>query len=129
MISELTDQNLIENRRTLQGLDSFQRVLSISPEQEEVRHSPVYGRCNKISSQFIEIDSVSNETIPKIAPALKTPEFNVKRQSIIEQRKSKETQSDFPEIYHRSSSINKEEILSKYLRIESDLSANANFRI
>ena len=29
MISELTDQYLIENRRTLQDLDSFWRILSI----------------------------------------------------------------------------------------------------
>ena len=45
-ISELTDRNLIENRRTLQGLDSFRRILSISPEQEEVLRCPVYGKCN-----------------------------------------------------------------------------------
>ena len=38
MISELTNQNLIENRKTPQGLDSFRRVLSISPEQEEVHN-------------------------------------------------------------------------------------------
>ena len=31
MISELTNRNLIENRRTPQGLDSFRRILSISP--------------------------------------------------------------------------------------------------
>ena len=46
MISELTDRNLIENRRTLQDLDSFRRILSISPEQEEDLRSPVYGKCN-----------------------------------------------------------------------------------
>ena len=38
IISELNNQNLIENRRTPQGLDSFWRVLSISPEEEEVPH-------------------------------------------------------------------------------------------
>ena len=32
MISELTNQNLIENRRTPQDLGLFWRVLSISPE-------------------------------------------------------------------------------------------------
>ena len=38
IISELTNQNLIENRRTPQGLGSFRRVLSISPEEEEGPH-------------------------------------------------------------------------------------------
>ena len=83
MISELTDQNLIENKRTPQGLDSFRRVLSISAKQEEVLRSPVYGRCNNISSQSIEIDSVSNETVLRIAPDLRTSEKNENRQSKI----------------------------------------------
>ena len=121
MISEFTNQNLIANRKTPQGLDFFWRYLSISPEQEEVLSSRVYGRCNNISSQPIEIDSVSNETIPKIAPDLRRPEINVKRKSKIEQRNNDEWQTDFPEICHGSNSINKEEILSKYVRIESDL--------
>ena len=42
MISELTNRNLIENRRTQQGLDSFRRSQSISPEQEEVLRIPVH---------------------------------------------------------------------------------------
>ena len=108
MISELTNQNLIANRKTPQGLDFFWRYLSISPEQEEVLSSRVYGRCNNISSQPIEIDSVPHETIPKIAPDLRRLEIN-------------ESQTDFPEICHGSNSINKEKILSKYVRIESDL--------
>ena len=53
MISELTNENLIENRRTPQGLDSFRRVLSISPEQEEIHSGLVYGRCNNVSFQPI----------------------------------------------------------------------------
>ena len=126
MISELSDQNLIKSRRTPQGLDSFRRVLSISPEQEEVLRSFLYGRYNKISSQSIKIDSVSNKTIPKIAPDLRTPEWNEKRQSKIEKCESEETQTDYPEICHNSSSINKEEILSKYLRIEANLSPLKN---
>ena len=52
---------------------------------------------------------------------MRTHEINVKRQSKTEQHNSKETQTAFPEIYHSSSSINKEEILSKYVRIEADL--------
>ena len=76
IISELTDQNLIENKSTPRGLDSFRRVLPISPEQEEVLRSPVYGRCNNISSQSIEIDGVSNETVLTVAPGLRTPEMN-----------------------------------------------------
>ena len=121
MISEL-NQNLIENRKTPQDLDSF-RVLSISREQEEVHSSLVYGRCNNISSQPIETDRVSNETIPKIAPDLKTPEIKEKRQSKTKPRNSEEIKTNFPEICHNSSSINKEEMRSKYARIEADLSA------
>ena len=113
MISELTNQNLIENRRTSQGLDSFRRVITISPEQEEVHSSLVYERCNNISSQPIENDSVSNETVSKIATDLRTPEMDKKRQSKTEQRNSKETQTDC----HSSSSINKGEILLKYVRM------------
>ena len=130
MISELTNQNLIESRRTSQGLDSFRRVLTISPKQEEVHNSLVYERCNNISSQPIENDSVSNETVSKIATDLRTPEMDKKRQSKTEQRNSKETQTDLPEICHSSSSINKGEILLKYVRIEADLSAlKSHFRI
>ena len=79
MISELTNENLIENRRTPQDLDLFWRVLSISPEQEKILRSPVYGRYNNVSTQPIEIDSVSHETIPKIAPDLRKLEMNKKR--------------------------------------------------
>ena len=122
MISELSNQNLIENRRTLQGLHSFHRVLSISPEQEEVYSSLIYGRCNNISSQPIETDSVSNETVHKIAPDSRTPKINKKRQSKTEKHNSKETHTDFPDICHSSSSINKDKILSKYVRTEADLS-------
>ena len=57
MISELTNRNQIENRRTPQGLDSFQRTLSISPEEEEVLRSPVHRKCNYIFPQFMEIVS------------------------------------------------------------------------
>ena len=123
MISELTNQNLIENRRSPQGLDSFWRVLSISPEQEEVHSSLVYGTCNNISSQPIKTDSASNETVTKIAPDLRTPEINESIRSKTEQHNNKETQIDFPEICHGFSSINKEEIRSEYLSIEVDLSA------
>ena len=45
-----------------------------------------------------------------------------KRQSKMEKLNIEKTQIGFREISHRSSSINKEEILSKYLRI-ADLSA------
>ena len=48
IISELTNRNLMVNRRTPQGLDSFRRIMSISPEQEEVLRSPVHGKCNHI---------------------------------------------------------------------------------
>ena len=48
MISELTNRNQIEHRRTPQGLDSFRWTLSISPQQEEVLRSPVQGKCNYI---------------------------------------------------------------------------------
>ena len=54
---------------------------------------------------------------------MRTLEINEKRQRKTEQGNSKETQTDFPEICHSSSSINKEEILSKYVKIEADLSA------
>ena len=59
----------------------------------------------------MEIDSVSNETITKIAPDLRTPEINQKRLSKTEQRNSVETQTGFPEICHSSSSINREQKL------------------
>ena len=118
MISELTDCNLIKNRRTPHGLDSFWRILSISPEQEEVLRSPVQGKCNYISRQSMEIDSISNETIPKIST-----EINEKRQTKTEKCSSGETQTDIPEICHSSSFVNIEEILQKVLRVETDLSA------
>ena len=79
MISELTNQNQIENRRTPQGLDSFGRIQSITLEQEEVLLSPVHEKCNYVSRQSMEIGSISNETIPKIATDLRTPEINEKR--------------------------------------------------
>ena len=85
----------------------------MSPKQEEVHNSLVQERCNNISSQPIENDSVSNETVSKIATDLRTPEMDKKRQSKTEQRNSKETQTDC----HSSSSINKGEILLKYVRI------------
>ena len=46
IISEFTHLNLMENRRTPKGLDSFRRIMSISPEQEEVLRSLVHGKCN-----------------------------------------------------------------------------------
>ena len=49
--------------------------------------------------------------------------MNVKRQSKTEKRNSEEAQTDSPEICYSPSSINKEEILSKYLRIETGLLA------
>ena len=60
--------------------------------------------------------------------------MNETRQTKIEKRNSEETQIDFPGICHGSSSVNKEEILSKFLRIEADLLAlrvmsNTNYRI
>ena len=55
--------------------------------------------------------------LPKIAPDWRAPEINEKRQSKTEQRNNEEIQTDFPEICYISSSINKEEILSKYVRI------------
>ena len=75
MISEFTKQNLIKNRRTPRDLDFFRRVLSISPEQEVVLSSLVYGRCNNVSSQPIKTNSDSNETIPKITSDLRTPDI------------------------------------------------------
>ena len=105
MISEFTNRNLIGNKTTPQGLDSFRRILSISPEQEKLLRSPVHGKCNYISPQSIEIDSVSNDTIPKIATDLRTPKINERRQ--IEKSNNEETQ----------------EILSKVLRVEAELSA------
>ena len=74
MISEFANRNQIENRRTPEGLDSFRRTLPISPDQEEVLRSPVHEKCNYISPQFMEIDSVSIETIPEVATDLGTPE-------------------------------------------------------
>ena len=124
MISELTNRNQIENRRTPQGLDSFRRTLSISPEQEEVLRSPVHENCNYISPQIMEIDSVSNKTIPEVATDSGTPEINEKRQ--IEKCSSEETQTDFPGICHSSSFVKIEEILPKVLRVEANLSALQN---
>ena len=108
-------------------------LLSISPEQWEVLHNPAHGKCNIISSQSIQINSVSNDFIPKIATDLKTTEMNEYRQTIIEKRNTEETQTDFPEICHSFSFVNVEEILLKVLRVEADLStcvtSNANFWI
>ena len=78
MISELTNRNQIENRRTPQGLDSFRRTLSISPKKEELFRSPVHEKCNYISPQFMKIDSVSNKTISEVATDFGTPEINEK---------------------------------------------------
>ena len=80
----------------------------------------------------MEIDSVSNKTIPEVATDSGTPEINEKRQ--IEKWCCKGTQTDFPEICHSSSFVKIEEILPKVLRVEADLSAlkstsNANFQI
>ena len=50
MISELINVNQIENRRAPQGIDSFWRTLSISPEQQEGLRSPVHEKCNNIFS-------------------------------------------------------------------------------
>ena len=47
MISELTDQNLIENRRTPQGFDSSRRTLTTSPQ--EALRGPVHEKYNHIS--------------------------------------------------------------------------------
>ena len=124
MISELSKRNQIENRRTPQGLVSFRRSLSLSLEQEEVLCSPVHEKCNYISPQFMEIDCVSNETIPEVATDLRPPEIKEKRQ--IEKYSSEGTQTDFPEICHSSSFANIEEILSKVLRVDTDLSALKN---
>ena len=121
MISELTNRNLIENRMTPQGLDSFRRILSISLEQEEVLHSHVHEKCNYISRQSMEIDSVSNKTISKIATDLRTPEINEKKQTKTEKYSSEETQTDIPEIFHSSSFVNIEEVLPNVLRVEADL--------
>ena len=121
MFSELTKQNQIENRRTPRGLDSFRRTLSISPEQEVLR-SHVHEKCNYISPpQILEIDSVSNKTIPEVATDSGTPEINEKRQ--IAKCSGEGTQTDFPGICHSSSFVKIEEILPKVLRVEADPSA------
>ena len=93
MISEPTNRNLTENRRTPQGLDFFQRTLSISPEQEEVLCSPLHEKCSFIPPpQFMEIDTASTGTTSQVATDLGTPETNGKRQ--IEKCSSEETQAD-----------------------------------
>ena len=69
----------------------------------------------------MEIDSVSNKTIPEVATDSGTPEINKKRQ--IEKCSSEGTQTDFPEICYSSSFVKIEEILLKVLRVEADLSA------
>ena len=51
--------------------------------------------------QFMEIDSVSNKTIPEVATDWGTSEINEKRW--IEKCSSEGTQTDFPEICHSSS--------------------------
>ena len=73
--------------------------------------------------QSIEIDSISNETIPKIKTDLGITEIKEKRQTKIEKCNSEETQTGFPEICHISSFVNIEEILPKVLRVETDISA------
>ena len=54
---------------------------------------------------------------------MRAREINQKKRSKIERCNSEETQTDSPEICHRSNSSNKEEILSKYLRIEAHILA------
>ena len=66
--------------------------------------------------------TVSPMKLFKIAPDSRTPKINKKRQSKTEKCNSKETHTDFPDICHSSSSINKDKILSKYVRTEADLS-------
>ena len=121
MISELTNLNQIENRRTPKGLDSIRRTLSISPKQEEVLRSPVHEKCNYIFPQFMEIDSVLNKTISEVAIDSGTPEINDKRQ--IEKCSSERTLTDFLGICHSSSFVEIEEILPKVLRVEADFMA------
>ena len=60
----------------------------------------------------MEIGSVSNETIPEVATDLGTSEINEKRQ--IEKCSSEGSQTNFVKI---------EDILTKVLRVEADLSA------
>ena len=112
MITELTNRNHIEDRRTPQDLNSFQRTLSISPEQEEVLSSPAHEKCNYVSPQFMEIDSVSSKTIPEVATDSGTPEINEKRQ--VEKCSSVGTQTDFPQICHSSSLLKIEKILPRF---------------
>ena len=61
----------------------------------------------------MEIDSVSNETIPEVPTDLGTPEINEKRQAGKCGREG--TQTDFPEIFHSSSFVKIEEIIPKVL--------------
>ena len=68
----------------------------------------------------MEINSVSNETIPEVATDLGIPEINEKRQ--IENCSSEGTKTDFPEICHSSSSVKIKEILAKVFIVEADLS-------
>ena len=97
IISELSNRNLMENRRTPQGLDSFRRIISISPEQEVLR-SPCTWKMQFYSPQSIKVDSFSIDTIPKIATDLRTPEINERRQSKIEKCSSEETQEILPKV-------------------------------
>ena len=69
----------------------------------------------------MEIDSVSNETIPEVPTDLGTPEINEKRQ--VEKCGSEGTQTDFPEICHSSSFVKIEEIIPNVLGVQADLSA------
>ena len=62
-------------------------------------------------------------------PDLRTPGIKEKIQSKTEKRNRKETQTDFPDICHSSNDINKEEILSKYVKVEVDLSALTLIRV
>ena len=115
MISELANRNQIENRRTPQDLESFQRTSSISPEQEEVLRSTVHEKCNYISTYFMEIDSVSNETIPEVATAVEKRKDKLKNVPVKEHRMTLQK-------FVISSSLDKiEEILPKVLKVETDL--------
>ena len=58
---------------------------------EEILNGKLHFLCSVYSPQSIEIDSVSNETIPKIASDLGTSEKNEKRQTKNEKYNSEET--------------------------------------
>ena len=58
---------------------------------EDILSGKLHFLCSVYSPQSIEIDSVSNETIPKIASDLGTSEKNEKRQTKNEKYNSEET--------------------------------------